>query len=34
MTNQEVAENLGLGERTVERHWACAKIRLFRWIHP
>lgn len=32
LTNQEVAETLGLGERTVERHWACAKIRLFRLI--
>lgn len=32
LTNLEVAETLGLGERTVERQWACAKARLFRWI--
>ena len=32
LTNLEVAENLGIAERTVDRHWACAKGRLFRWI--
>jgi RNA polymerase sigma factor (TIGR02999 family) len=32
LTNQEVAETLGLGERTVERQWACAKARLFQLI--
>jgi len=32
LTNQEVAETLGLGERTVYRHWVCAKARLFRLI--
>jgi RNA polymerase sigma factor (TIGR02999 family) len=32
LTNKEVAETLGLGERTVYRHWVCAKARLFRWI--
>jgi len=32
MTNQEVAESMGMGERTVDRQWACAKARLFRWI--
>jgi len=32
LTNLEVAENLGLSERTVDRQWACAKARLFRWI--
>ena len=32
LTNQEVAQTLGVGERTVERQWACAKARLFRWI--
>jgi RNA polymerase sigma factor (TIGR02999 family) len=32
LTNREVAENLGLAERTVDRQWACAKARLFRWI--
>jgi RNA polymerase sigma factor (TIGR02999 family) len=29
MTNQEVAVALGLGERTVYRHWECAKVWLF-----
>ena len=32
LTNLEVAENLDIAERTVDRHWACAKARLFRWI--
>ena len=32
LTNQEAAENLGLGERSVERLWAAAKVRLFQWI--
>lgn len=32
LTNLEVAENLGIAERTVDRQWACAKTRLFRWI--
>jgi RNA polymerase sigma factor (TIGR02999 family) len=32
LTNLEVAENLGVAERTVDRQWACAKARLFRWI--
>ncbi len=32
LTNLEVAETLGVGERTVDRQWACAKARLFRWI--
>jgi RNA polymerase sigma factor (TIGR02999 family) len=31
-TNQEVAETLGVTERTVERHWAYAKAWLFRSI--
>src|ERR1700744_3473744 len=25
LTNKEVAETLGIGERTVDRHWVCAK---------
>lgn len=32
LTNLEVAETLGVGERTVDRQWACAKARLFRRI--
>jgi RNA polymerase sigma factor (TIGR02999 family) len=32
LTNLEIAENLGIGERSVERHWAMAKIWLLRWI--
>lgn len=33
MTNEEVAEALGIGERTVRRHWVCAKEWLFEKIH-
>jgi RNA polymerase sigma factor (TIGR02999 family) len=33
LTNQEIAQNLSIGERTVERHWAFAKAWLFRWIN-
>jgi RNA polymerase sigma factor (TIGR02999 family) len=32
LTNQEVAENLGVTERTVERQWAYAKAWLFQRI--
>ena len=32
LTNKEVAEALGIGERTVDRHWVCAKSWLFRKI--
>jgi RNA polymerase sigma factor (TIGR02999 family) len=32
LTNEEVAENLGIGERTVYRQWVCAKARLFRLV--
>ena len=32
LTTAEIAESLGLGERTVERHWAAAKVWLLRWI--
>jgi RNA polymerase sigma factor (TIGR02999 family) len=33
MTNKEVAETLGIGERSVDRHWVCAKTWLFRKIN-
>lgn len=32
LTNKEVAETLGVGERTVDRHWVCAKAWLFRYV--
>ena len=32
LTNQQVAESLGVAERTVERAWAYAKVWLFRAI--
>jgi DNA-directed RNA polymerase specialized sigma24 family protein len=32
LTNLEVAETLGVGERTVDRQWAYAKAWLFRKI--
>jgi len=32
LTNQEVAENLGVTERTVERQWAYARVWLFKSI--
>ncbi len=32
LTNKEVAETLGIGERSVDRHWLCAKNWLFRKI--
>jgi RNA polymerase sigma factor (TIGR02999 family) len=32
LTNEEVAESMGLGLRTVVRQWVVAKIKLFRWI--
>lgn len=32
LTNQEAAETLGIGERSVERQWAAAKVRLFQWL--
>jgi DNA-directed RNA polymerase specialized sigma24 family protein len=31
-TNREIAENLGISERTVERQWAYARNSLFRMI--
>lgn len=32
LTNREVSETLGISERSVEREWAAAKVRLFQWI--
>ena len=32
LTNNEVAESLGVSERTVRRQWECAKARIFQWI--
>jgi len=32
LTNKEVAEMLTIGERTVDRHWVCAKEWLFRKV--
>jgi len=29
MTNEEISKTLGIGERTVYRHWLCAKVWLF-----
>jgi RNA polymerase sigma factor (TIGR02999 family) len=32
LTNDEVAETMGIGLRTVVRQWVYAKVKLFRWI--
>jgi hypothetical protein len=32
LTTDEIAERLGIGQRSVERHWAMAKVWLLRWI--
>jgi RNA polymerase sigma factor (TIGR02999 family) len=34
LTNEEVAENLGMGLRTVVRQWTLAKIKMFQWLRP
>ena len=31
-TNTEIADSLGIGQRSVERRWAMAKVWLLRWI--
>jgi RNA polymerase sigma factor (TIGR02999 family) len=33
LTNLEVAETLGIGERSVDRHWVCAKAWLYRHLN-
>ncbi|MBN2785607.1 MAG: hypothetical protein JXR25_12355 [Pontiellaceae bacterium] len=32
MTNREAADALGISERSVERHWVCAKVWLLKAI--
>jgi RNA polymerase sigma factor (TIGR02999 family) len=32
LTNLEVAQSLSISERSVDRHWALAKVWLFKWI--
>jgi DNA-directed RNA polymerase specialized sigma24 family protein len=32
LTNEEVAESMGISLRTANRQWFYAKIKLFRWI--
>jgi hypothetical protein len=32
LTNQEIAEGMRISDRSVERHWAMAKVWLLRWI--
>ncbi len=32
LTDEEVGANMNLSLRTVKRHWAVAKVKLFRWI--
>lgn len=32
LSNAEIADCLDIGERSVERHWASAKIWLYRWM--
>lgn len=32
LSNLEIAGNLAIGERSVERHWAAAKVWLLRWM--
>jgi RNA polymerase sigma factor (TIGR02999 family) len=32
LTNEDVAQSLGISERTVRRQWECAKVWVFQWI--
>ena len=32
LSNSEIADSLGISLRSVERHWAAAKIWLYRWM--
>lgn len=32
LSNPEIARNLGISERSVERHWSAAKVWLLRWM--
>ncbi|HEY8903145.1 MAG TPA: ECF-type sigma factor [Chthoniobacterales bacterium] len=33
LTNKEVGDSLGISERSVDRHWACAKAWLLQWMN-
>jgi RNA polymerase sigma factor (TIGR02999 family) len=32
LKTDETAQSLGISERSVERHWTCAKVWLFQWM--
>jgi RNA polymerase sigma factor (TIGR02999 family) len=32
LTNKEIADCMGIGERSVERYWSTAKVWLYRWM--
>jgi RNA polymerase sigma factor (TIGR02999 family) len=32
LTNEDVAQTMEQSERSVDRHWACAKVWLLRWV--
>jgi len=33
LSHTEIAKKLGMSKRTVDRHWAAAKVWLFRWMN-
>lgn len=33
LSHTEISEKLGMSKRTVDRHWAAAKVWLFRWMN-